>query len=57
MGRVVEIEKEWAAVHGDRILFTRDTRREVENEIDRQGINRRVTEVVAFPKNVTGGPF
>lgn len=54
---MVQIEKEWAALHGDRILFTRETRVRVLMEMDRQGLSKRNTEVVALPKNVPSGPI
>lgn len=44
------IEKEWAAVEGDRILAKANTRQELEDKIIDEGVGDRDYEVVALPK-------
>lgn len=44
------IEKEWAAVDGDRILLKANTKQELEQKIIDEDVGSRDYEIVALPK-------
>lgn len=45
------LEKEWAAIDGEEIVMTEDTRGRLSEELEKAGLSEEDLEIVALPKS------
>lgn len=51
---MIEIDKEWAAVEGDRVVHRADTKARLRSDLAKQGDDPDDYEIIALPKSYGG---